>query len=180
MARFLMLDAEDATGEAGLPEAGGAGLPEVLCQDFLVNQLCYLQMDRMDPTRIKVCRKLKAELRGTYQLGERAAADLALKMERSVHRAFFLQLPTYRRAVVWLVRKIQVLPDSPVQGSRRLRARCLFDQVRLGVQRPQRLAFPATAPQPGSLQTSEQTRASAAGRFSDRQLKYTRETGTWV
>ena len=101
------------SSEGSAPEA--KSLLDTLNEDFLLKQLCYLQMNRMDQTRVRVCRKIKEELRSRFGLRDRASSDLAVRMEQSLHRAYFLQLATYRQAVVWLVRELQVA--SPHQSN---------------------------------------------------------------
>lgn len=109
-----------------------------LNEDFLLNQLCYLQMNLMDQTRVKVCRKIKEVLRSSFSLKDRTSSDLAVKMEQSIHRAYFLQQAKYRQAVVWLVRELEVasIHQSKSLGVSELAAfscRCakIFSRVRI-------------------------------------------------
>lgn len=76
--------------------------------DFIIKQMCYVEKREMSEMRIKVCKKLRCVIQEVYGFDHVSSGNSAVRMETSMHQAFFFDDSLYRQAIVWLVRWLSV------------------------------------------------------------------------
>lgn len=82
----------------------------MLFRDESFKSYCYRHGDQgLTDIRMKVCRKFKSVLQSKLQARELQVSILAVKLENAVHTGYYYSEILYRKTVVKLVKRLEVI-----------------------------------------------------------------------